>query len=350
MNFKDNILNIQGTMADAMVMIDQRDIKICFIVDEQERLCGTVTDGDLRRALLAGKTMKDSVAGIMNSRPRYFIDGQYSSQDIDKLIALKIVYVPIVNLDKQVVQVLHLATHQTLKKDNVVVLMAGGFGKRLSPMTDTTPKPLLKVGGVPILETIIRNFKNHGFYKFVISVNYLSDKIKEHFKDGSSLDVEIQYLDETSPMGTCGSLSALKQQLKEPFIVMNGDVLTNLNFSKLMDFHLERKSIATMCVREHEFQVPYGVVSFDGDQLVSIDEKPIHKFFVNAGIYVLSTESLNFIPENKYYDMPTLFSDLRSKNKKVAGYLLKEYWLDIGHPEDFLRAQVEFSKFFQDPV
>jgi NDP-sugar pyrophosphorylase family protein len=231
-------------------------------------------------------------------------------------------------------------------KPNKVVLMVGGLGTRLRPLTEHTPKPMLKVGNRPILETIILNFKKYGFTNIVLCVSYKSEIIEEYFKDGSEFGVNIEYIHENKRMGTAGALSLVRGQLTEPFFVMNGDLLTNINFERMMEYHESHKSIATMGVREYDFQVPYGVVNVDGEDILSIDEKPIHKFFVSGGVYVLSPKTLDFIPDDEFYDMPTLFEKVIAEKLKSVSFPIREYWLDIGRMEEFEKANNEFYEVF----
>ena len=217
----------------------------------------------------------------------------------------------------------------------------------MGPLTDQCPKPLLKVGQRPLLETIILNFINYGFHNFYVSVNYKADMIKQYFGDGSRWNVSINYIEEPERMGTAGSLSLLpKKSIKEPLIIMNGDLLTKANFRHLLDFHLQHKAEATMCVREYSLQIPYGVVTSDRHRLTAINEKPTHRFFVNAGIYVLQPEVLNQIPRNQYMDMPSLFDLLIKNQQETAVFPIREYWLDIGRISDFEQANNEYISEF----
>ena len=226
--------------------------------------------------------------------------------------------------------------------------MAGGLGTRLRPLTEDIPKPLLKVGNKPILETIIKNFASHGFVDIVISINYKGDLIKNYFKDGSDLGVNITYVEENKRLGTAGALSLLADTPNEPFFVMNADLLTDVNFSHLMDYHCMGNSTGTMCVREYEYQIPYGVIQMENDCITEIVEKPINKFFVNAGIYVLSSKVFDYIPKDKFYDMPTLFNTLIKEKLKTLSFPIHEYWLDIGRMSDFEQAQSEYFRVFNE--
>ncbi|MFC6648217.1 sugar phosphate nucleotidyltransferase [Paenibacillus rhizoplanae] len=224
--------------------------------------------------------------------------------------------------------------------------MVGGLGTRLRPFTDDIPKPMLKVGDKPILETIIEGFKNYGFTKFILSVNYKKEIIKAYFQDGKHLDVYIEYIEEGKRLGTAGALSLLSEKPNAPFFVMNGDLLTKMNYEQLMEFHCETKSNATICVREYEYQIPYGVIETENHRLLSIVEKPVHKSFVNAGIYVLDPQVLEHVPQDEFYDMPDLFKKLMDMQGGVSAFPLREYWLDIGQVDDYEKANGDFRGVF----
>ena len=206
---------------------------------------------------------------------------------------------------------------------------------------------MLKVGGKPILETIIEGFKQYGYTHFILSVNYKKEIIQNYFQDGEAFGVSITYIEETQRLGTAGALSLLLARPNKPKFVMNGDLLTQVNFEQLMQFHEEHHSIATMCVREYEFQIPYGVIEVNDSKLVSIHEKPVHKSFVNAGIYVLNPEALDYIPINEFYDMPTLFEKLIEEKLNTFAFPIREYWLDIGRMDDFEKANSEYRERYK---
>jgi NDP-sugar pyrophosphorylase family protein len=232
-------------------------------------------------------------------------------------------------------------------KPNAVVIMAGGLGTRLHPLTEETPKPMLKVGGKPILETIIQSFIDQGFTNFFVSVNYKANIISEYFGDGSRLGAKINYLHEKSRLGTAGALSLLPREIHAPIIVMNGDLLTRISVDALLDFHERESAVATMVVREDHYQVPYGVVEVDGTQIVGVEEKPIQRHLVNAGIYVISQDGLNNIPGDTFYDMPTHFAKLAANGHRTAAFPLHEYWVDIGRLDELERAQREWPQEIQ---
>jgi NDP-sugar pyrophosphorylase family protein len=232
------------------------------------------------------------------------------------------------------------------KKKNRVVLMVGGLGKRLRPLTNNTPKPMLHVGGRPILQTIVEGFVSSGFTNITMCLGYKSEQIQNFFKDGAQFGAQIDYVVEDKRMGTAGALTLLRQNLQEPFFVMNGDLLTNINYKKMLDFHIEHESDATMCVREYDFEVPFGVVNTENEKIIAIKEKPTHSFYVNAGIYLLNVDCINLIPDNEYYDMTSLFEDIIIKGKNAVSFPLQEYWLDIGRVSEYQQANDEFHKVF----
>lgn len=226
---------------------------------------------------------------------------------------------------------------------NPVFIMAGGFGTRLRPLTDSCPKPMLKIGDKPILETVIRSFIKAGFVNFYISTHYMPEQIEQHFGDGSALGVTITYVYEEAPLGTGGALGLLPKDLPKdlPLIMMNGDVLTKVDFQRLLECHTENEADATMCVREYDYQIPYGVINGKGNKITSMVEKPIQRFFVNAGIYVVSPRVVQSVPENHHIDMPTLLEQHMDERDNILMFPIHEYWLDIGRMDDFNRAQAD---------
>ena len=342
-------LNINSSIKEALNIIDKGAIRVAIVVDEQDKFLGLIADGDIRRALLKGYTLENSIENIYCSTPVTAKSSDSKDKIIQKAIKNQVYQIPILDEENYLVDIVNLSSLLSIStKRNRVILMAGGLGTRLRPLTEDTPKPMLKVGNKPILETIIRNFANHGFVNITISLNYKGDIIKEYFKDGSELGVNIDYIEENTRLGTAGALSLLKEKPNEPFFVMNADLLTDVNFSHLLDFHSYANANATMCVREYDYQIPYGVVETNEDNITSIVEKPIKKFFVNAGIYILSPNIFEFIPKDEFFDMPTLFNILIEKQKKVLSFPIHEYWLDIGRMSDFEQAQNEYFRIFDE--
>jgi dTDP-glucose pyrophosphorylase len=335
------------TVFMAIRALDQSAIQLLLIVDEEKRLLGTVTDGDIRRGILRGVPMDAKVQEVMNSSPTVSKSSENRERIYDLMRTKKFRHIPIIDWNGRVVRVETLDSFLTIEdQENPVILMAGGLGTRLRPLTDECPKPLLHIGGRPLLETIVINLSKHGFRNIYISVNYRADMIEDHFGDGSQWGVNIRYIHETKRMGTAGSLTLLSEKPMKPVIIMNGDLLTKINFKQLVDFHSEHEAKATMCVREYEYQIPYGVVHADNERITSIVEKPIQRYFVNAGIYVINPEVLESIPSDTFYDMPTLYEHLIEDKQRTVIFPIREYWLDIGRMDDYARANLEFLEVF----
>lgn len=336
-------VNSSTPLRETIARIDQSRLQIGLVTDEIGRLIGIVTDGDLRRAMLKGISLEVATSTVMNNKPRVLPAGALK-EDIVAFMRRHVVHqVPLVNEDGLLVGLEVLdALLGAFNRPNWIVLMAGGLGSRLSPLTDDCPKPMLAVGGKPILENIIESFIEQGFRNFYISVNYKAEQIKNYFTNGERWGITINYLHEDKRLGTAGALSLLPKQPTDPVIVMNGDLLTRASFQGMVDFHLEQDSIATMAVREYDIQVPFGVVTLDGARISSITEKPVQSFFVNAGIYVISPDALTLIPNDTFFDMPTLFGMIAVQEKKTTAYPLHEYWIDIGRLEEFQRAEREW--------
>ncbi len=336
-----------ATVTEALATINRSEGKIALVVDGDRRLMGVVTDGDFRRGLLRGVGLDRPVTEVMNPKPVVARQGE----DKGRLLALmrreQYRQIPLVDATGRVVGLETLLEMlQIADRENWVVLLAGGKGVRLKPLTHAVPKPMLQVGSKPLLETALDNLAEQGFRRFFFAVNYMADAIREHFGDGSRHHVRIDYLVEQEPLGTAGALTLLPERPTAPVIVMNGDILTKVDFRALLDFHARNRAIATMCVREFQFQVPFGVVSVDQHRIVDINEKPEERFLVNAGIYVLEPEAVAMIPRGRAYDMPRLFDALLLQRKEAIVFPLKEYWLDIGRLDDFIRANDEFEREF----
>lgn len=344
----DNIkLNINSTIKEALQIIDNGALQIALVVDENDILIGTLTDGDIRRGLLKGLDLNSSIESIIFKIPTIAKISDTKEEILKMALSKKLHQIPIVDEKGRILGIQEIEELIKPKnKTNKVILMVGGLGTRLRPLTETTPKPMLKVGNKPILQTIVEKFAEYGYTNIIMCVNYKSHMIQDYFGDGKEFGVNIEYVLENQRMGTAGALSLLKEKPTEPFFVMNGDLLTNVNFEHLHNYHLATNSIGTMCVREYDFQVPYGVVNILNSKITSIEEKPTHKFFVSAGIYMLSPEVLDYIPENQFYDMPTLFEKIIAENKNAISFPLREYWLDIGRIEEYKKANEEYDEVF----
>jgi len=346
-NIEDIIVKEKTSILEVMDIIDKSSKQLAIIVDDNQRLLGTISDGDIRRALLKNISLNDSIKDIYSKTPT-IANINDSKEDIINICRIKKIHqIPVVDNNGNLIglEILDELISKEVKT-NKVILMVGGLGTRLRPLTDNLPKPMLNVGNKPILHTIVEKFAEYGYINIVMCVNYKSDMIKKYFEDGSKFGVNIEYIYEEQRMGTAGALSLLSDKPYEPFFVMNGDLLTNINFEALENYHNSYHSIGTMCVREYDLQVPYGVVNIENSNILSIQEKPVHKFFVNAGIYMLSPEALNYIPEDSFFDMPNLFERLIQKKKKTVSFPVREYWLDIGRIEEYKRANDEYAEVF----
>ncbi|MCG9632614.1 nucleotidyltransferase family protein [Vibrio sp. Isolate30] len=338
------LIKPDNTIRDALEIINNEALRVVLVVNEEQELLGVVTDGDIRRGLLNNLPLTEPVSEVMNTNPTTALEGSSREELIELMESRGILSIPLLDASDKVVglETLHGALHQP-KHHNPVFIMAGGFGTRLKPLTDTCPKPMLHIGNKPILETVIRSFIKAGFVNFYISTHYMPEQIQAHFGDGSEMGVNITYVHEEQPLGTGGALGLLPKDLPKdlPLIMMNGDVLTKVDFQRLLDFHVDNGADATMCVREYDYQIPYGVINGEGNKITSMVEKPVQRFFVNAGIYVVSPEVIASVPKNHRVDMPTLLEEHMNERDNVLMFPIHEYWLDIGRMDDFNRAQAD---------
>ncbi len=347
-NFSNSIVDTNATITQAVEAINKGGIRLAVVVDQEYRLMGVVTDGDIRRALLAFVDFSLPVTNVMNAKPISVSEGTTVTEMLTLMREYSVLHLPVIDSQNKLIDIETFERISNIKapKTTPVFLMAGGFGTRLRPLTNAIPKVMLKVGSRPILETIMLGFIEHGFSQFYISVYYLAEQIREHFGDGSKWGVKIEYVEEVEPLGTGGALSLLPNTIDEPIIMMNGDLLTNIDFSNLLKFHKNRAAKATMCVREYSVEVPYGVIESKDSKITSIVEKPKQQYFVNAGVYVLSPEVFKGVPQNTKKDMPDLFNELIGSGENVLMYPIQEYWLDIGRLGDFEKAQTDVFSIF----
>jgi dTDP-glucose pyrophosphorylase/predicted transcriptional regulator len=342
-SFGDISLSAGKTLADALVIIERGSAQIALVVDDRSRLIGTVTDGDIRRGLLRGESLESRVERVMKRSFRSLSPSASESEALALMRRELLRQVPVLDDEGRVVEVFVL--EELLRprtQPHTVVLMAGGEGKRLRPFTADRPKPMLAIGGRPMLEIILERCIESGFQKFVISVNYLKHHVMEYFGDGTRWNVEIRYLEENAPLGTVGALSLLPRIPEHPVLVINGDILTRVSFVDLIRFHEEHEASATVCVREHFTEIPYGVVQIDGSDVTVIQEKPTLAHYVNAGIYLLGPDVLQLLASGDYCDMPQLLERAIKNGQRVSAFPIHEYWVDIGHPEMLERANGEW--------
>lgn len=342
------VLQTHSSIRDAMQALDKAALRITVVCDENGKLLGTVTDGDIRRGLLANSNMQDAVTSVMNPKPLTAKNGDSRKQRQQVMEKYDLLALPIVDDNGSLVAVETL--HQVMtpqKHDNPVFIMAGGFGTRLQPLTDHCPKPMLRVGDKPMLEHLVNQFISFGFHNFYISTHYLPEIIRDYFGDGSKWNVSIQYVHEDKPLGTGGALGLLpKDRPNLPLIMMNGDVLTKLNYGELLAHHEKHGFDATLCVREDEHRVPFGVIETKDELIIDMVEKPTYRYKINTGIYVLNPEIVDSVAKDQRIDLPTLLELQRSDNKRVGTYTSYDYWLDIGQMKDYQKAQRDIEVYF----
>lgn len=352
-DWQNLLVSLDSPLVHAIRIIDSGGGQIAIVVDDDGHLLGTITDADVRKALLGGWDFHTEPCGRFMSDQPISLDIASSKADRFEVMRRRhIRQLPLVdNVGRVADVVLLMDMMGPDPRSNPVVIMAGGLGTRLAPLTHHHPKPLLKVGEKPILETIIEQFVAHGFGNFFLSVNYKAKMIMDHFGDGSRWNVDIRYLLESECLGTAGALSLLPRGIDNDVVVMNGDILTKIDFCRLLNFHESHESSITMAVKDCVLTVPYGVVVIDEHGVVNtFQEKPSHRFFINAGIYVLAPGVLRHVPKDQYFDMPGLIDAAKRHNMKTSAFPIHEYWMDIGLPKDFEQANYDFNAHFNGPA
>lgn len=345
-NWKSTLIAPGVPLESAIATMDHSALRIAVVVDGDGRLLGTLTDGDVRRALLKRLPLSTPVEQVMCAVPQRAVAGWARERVLALMQEHDLLQVPIVDADGRVVglETLHGVLERRIR-DNPVFVMAGGFGTRLHPLTHDCPKPMLKVGDRPILQIILERLIESGFHRFFFSTHFMPEVIQRHFGDGSKWGVSIRYVHEPEPLGTGGAVGLLpKDEIDAPVLLVNGDLLTTLDYRGLLDFHDASGSVATMCVGQYEHQIPYGVIESVGSRLVSMVEKPVQRAFINAGIYVLSPDFVRDVPAATRVDMPALLENVLARGRQVSVFPLHEYWLDIGRIEDFHRAQHDVQR------
>ena len=312
---------------------------IVLLVNQDGILLGTITDGDIRRAILKGISLDDSVENVVHYNPITVKQNMTKEEIKDIFIKKAVKHIPIVDSNNKVIDLISINDILLPEgKDNLVIIMAGGLGTRLKELTREIPKPMLKVGKDPILHHIINNFKQYGYNKMILSVNYKADIIENYFQDGYAYGVKIEYVREKKRLGTGGGIKLAKEYVEDPFFVTNGDIFTSLNVEDMMNFHMENKFDITVGVRKHSFQIPYGVINSKENTIKSIEEKPTIDYLINGGIYCINPEIIEYIPDDRYYEITDLINKCIKEGKKVGSYEIKEYWMDIGKIEDYYKV------------
>lgn len=327
----------EHSIEEILQLLDDNGNGVLAVVDGANRLIGIITDGDVRRGILHKKSVRE----MINFNPKSINVSLTRSQSIDRLKSLKTRHLPIVDDQNCLVDILIADELELVHNDNVVVIMAGGLGTRLGQLTKNTPKPMLHVGRKPLLEDMINLLKEQGFYNFYISVNYKADLIKEYFQDGSRFGVSIQYLHEKKRLGTGGAISLIKKSITDPFFVINGDIITTMNFNDMLDQHKKQQATITMGIREFLIQNPYGTVNIDDSIITSFEEKPVYKSYINAGIYLINPEYIEWIPKDQFYNITELFEQILQKGIRAHTFEIKDYWIDIGQIHDYEQANTD---------
>ena len=345
--FPDLFVYPNASLLDALAAIDKNSLQTAIVVDDDYRLLGVVTDGDIRRSLLKGVALNSTISSVMNTNPKIAKEGELRNVLLRRMKQYGIHFLPKINGDNRVKDIVFFSdiAMRDIKK-NKVIIMAGGRGTRLGTLTRNCPKPMLRMGGKPMLEIMIEMLSSFGFYDFIISVYYLKEQIMNHFSDGSRFGVDIAYLNEDEPLGTAGVLSSLIFQNDDPFIVINCDIYTDMDFSALLNSHYASGCEATICLREFSYQIPFGVVKASKDKkILAIEEKPELAYLINAGVYVFNPSVINLIPKNGFFLMTSLIEELINVKKSVNSYSIDGFWLDIGHQDDLERVSSFFNTF-----
>jgi dTDP-glucose pyrophosphorylase len=338
--WRQAILPIDATIQEAIRNLNQVAVRIVLVVNQEGELEGTISDGDIRRGLLKGLDLNSHLTSVIHRNALVVPPEMDRDVVMELMVANKIQQVPVVDRCRRIVG-LHLWDEiaKPPARNNLMVIMAGGMGTRLRPHTENCPKPLLSVAGKPMLEHIIERAKLEGFSHFVVAIHYLGHMIEDYFGNGERLQVRIDYLRESAPLGTAGALSLLEPLPDAPFVVTNGDVITDIHYGELLDFHIRHCAAATMAVRVHEWQHPFGVVQTDGVEIVGFEEKPVARSHINAGVYALDPTALTVLTANDRCDMPTLFERLQAVARRTVAYPMHEPWLDVGRPDDLATAE-----------
>ena len=336
-SFHKNVLYTKSSIKEAVELLQECKIKVIVIITDDNKVIGTITDGDIRRGLLQNISLSNDCSTIMNKNPRCALDSD--STLINELLTKNKLSVVIVDKDNKFIGIeSSIRVNKKLSKKNTVVIMAGGEGKRMMPLTLSTPKPLLYIKDKPILHKIIQSLSDYGFTNIIISVRYMGDDIKNYFGDGKKFNTNISYIEEKDPLGTAGSLSLLQNNYEGPLIVMNGDLMTSINYDQLLKFHEKSNKEITLCTVNYDILIPFGTINLNDTELMKLEEKPIKSYLINAGIYVIEKNVINKMKKGEYVDMTTLI-DQYIKKKSVSVFPLHEHWLDIGNPENLKKAQ-----------
>ena len=339
-----HLFPINGSVRDALIQLDQlASDAILMMVDEENHLVGSLTDGDLRRGFIKGLGFDNLLEEFIQPDPKFIFENEYDQDKITEFKNRNFKIVPILNQDRQIVDILNFRYRTTLLPVDAV-LMAGGEGKRLRPLTEKTPKPLLLVGDKPIIEHNVDRLSNVGIENVYLSVNYLGEQLEAYFGDGSSKGINISYVRENKPLGTIGSVLLVDCFQHDEILVMNSDLLTNIDFADFYKFFKDSDADMAVAATTYQVDVPYAVLEADEHQRVkSLKEKPKYTYFSNAGIYLIKKELLSMIPKGEFYDITDLMEKVLEMDYTLITYPINGYWLDIGKHEDYKKAQEDIK-------
>lgn len=343
MTFKEHLINHNRTVKEALAKLDQLAADaILFVVDDDHKLIGSLTDGDVRRGLLRDLSIDQKVIDFIQSNPKYILKSDYSIDDLNNFRKANLKIIPVLNEQKQVINVINFRYLKSYLPIDVVI-MAGGKGTRLRPLTNEIPKPLLKVAEKPIIEHNIDRLISYGIDDFWLSINYLGDQLKAYFKDGREKGVQIEYITEDKPLGTVGAVKKIKTFQHDSVLITNSDILTNLDYEDFYQDFIQSNADLSVVTIPYEVLIPYAVLETKEGQVMSFKEKPTYTYYSNGGIYLVKKHLLDLIPDNEFYNATDLMEALITNGKKVKSYPLRGYWLDIGKHEDFTKAQEDFK-------
>ncbi len=345
MLFRENLILNTSTIKQALLLLNNmpsRDSLTLFVINQKNKLIGSLTDGDIRRGLINNLMLEDNIESVMNVNFKFLKKGNYTLKDIDTFKKKEIDLVPFVDEDGCIIKIIDLTKINTVLPVDVV-LMAGGEGKRLKPLTDDLPKPLLKIGDKPIIEHNIDRLISYGIDSVFISIKYLGSKIKDYFLDGRSKNITINYTEEINPVGTIGAVALISNFNHEDILVMNSDLLTNIDYEDFYRFFKNNNADMLVACIPYQVSLPYGIIENEGVKVIAIKEKPTYTYYSNAGIYLIKKEMFKYIPENELYNATDLIETLIKQNHTVINYPILTYWLDIGKHDDFIKAQEDIK-------
>ncbi len=349
MKLENFLINQNENLENAIKKISLNNQRTLFVINYKKKLIGSITDGDLRSLLLRSDTKKNlQVKKLMNKKPLYFFLGEYNKEKERKILKENIKIIPIVNKKLQILKVIQSESVRKIFLSEIpLLIVAGGLGKRLRPITNKSPKPMVKINGKPILEYIINDAREQGIEKIIISIGYLGKKIEKYFQNGKKFGVSIKYISENKPLGTAGFLGKLKNKKMKTLLITNGDVMSRIDYFSLLNFHNQKRSNATMAVKEYQIQSKFGVVKDLKNKFIKVEEKPTFKYLINAGQYVLGKNVFKYVKNGENIDMPNFFMRLKKLKKKIFIYAFSNDWSDIANVKDLDNFKRNFEKFYE---